>query len=330
MFSLEAQAFNCGDLIRRIFGTSQTSANEASTQNTGSNQLDFSSLRWLSDFEKIGFPNSEHHRNRINERLQGVAQRHQPLIRGANGAELFHGTNSASLLSLSSDRSSRGIFPTFKLRENNIPAFSGERLHLGRTTRINNHHLSTVRLPEVDVALNYAAKPYYSFSLDHINKMIVERNLSIERAKQQLSEISETNQAPPVSLNFKESRENLLKIISEDEQYVKDLENSVEQFSQLSSFERKFVTDPFPMLWGIQPSALSDQTRVSLYVVPAKDSFFEAALKNGATIDEIRVLYVPKDKIALVRDYLKANDAQHIHVEPIDESLRNRDVMTHK
>jgi hypothetical protein len=86
------------------------------------------------------------------------------------------------------------------------------------------------------------------------------------------------------------------------------------QWNNLTTEERKLVKDPFPVVYGIEPKRAGSVHSVT------SDVRYEMGLKDGASVDEIKSIFVPKDKIEYVKQMLTekmGEKAKHIRVEDI-------------
>ncbi len=76
--------------------------------------------------------------------------------------------------------------------------------------------------------------------------------------------------------------------------------------------ERKLLTEPFPVLFGIRPNRIQVTRRVGSSIRG------EVGMMDGVQPDEIKVLYVPTEKIPYVKDLLKRSEHQKVHVESLE------------
>lgn len=81
---------------------------------------------------------------------------------------------------------------------------------------------------------------------------------------------------------------------------------------KLSALERSLVRESFPVIYGIRPLR-----KGVILEMPRSDSPTEVALLNGAPANEIRVLYVPENKMGLARSLLRNNGYENIRVAAI-------------
>jgi hypothetical protein len=83
------------------------------------------------------------------------------------------------------------------------------------------------------------------------------------------------------------------------------------QWTQLTTFEQTLVADPFSVLYGIK----SDRKGVYL---PVRSAFpDEIGLLHGASATEIKVIFVPSEKISLVRTLLETHGFSGISIESL-------------
>ena len=87
-------------------------------------------------------------------------------------------------------------------------------------------------------------------------------------------------------------------------------EKRVEQWDKLDSFEKSLISESFPVLYGLKSS------RLGVHLDVGSDVCGEVGLLHGAMPDEIRVIFVPGEKISLVRKIL--GRFPFIAVESID------------
>ncbi len=83
-------------------------------------------------------------------------------------------------------------------------------------------------------------------------------------------------------------------------------------FQSFSDLEKSLITQDFPVLFGIRPSVPENLARVHSSVAG------EVAVVGGVKGEEIKVVFVPKDKIDLVKSIFLRASFPHIRVEEIE------------
>lgn len=89
------------------------------------------------------------------------------------------------------------------------------------------------------------------------------------------------------------------------------------QYDQLLDIEKRLINEPFPILYGVKPK----KTRTIKLESLAGVEVTEVGLKGGAKLDEVKVLFVPKEKISFVKSILELDSP--IKVESIGPAQKN-------
>ena len=205
-----------------------------------------------------------------------------------NGAVLGHGSNSSSLLAFTEYGGKKGsLIPTGQLEQQGKVPFSGEII-FGRSG-VNRESVSTVLITEKKTLGQYSNMNGKGWS-------------KFESQKKAVSDVFEK----------KPEKGSMLETMKKNSAEVESLRRK--QWNTLTSEERKLVQEPFPVVYGIEPKRAGTVHGVK------SDVRYEMGLKDGATVDEIKSIFVPKDKIDYVKKMLleKMGDkAKHIRVEDI-------------
>jgi hypothetical protein len=240
-----------------------------------------------------------------------------------NHATLFHGSNSSSLLAFTAYGNFSGdLLPLGELERANRVPFSGEIID-GRNG-INAENLSTAFITHAGIALRYAREGHFSSekALRDLGGLFKEyadpaeiftppRILAFMKAEKAVG--SDLSHDPEALLTFLEK---MAPHLSSDEKHFVEISvKRIREFQKLSPLERSLVTESFPVLYGIHPlrTGVASAARA---IIPG-----EVLLKGGAKLDEIRVIYVPEEKRALVRTLLESvPGSEHIAVEPLSRA----------
>ena len=201
-----------------------------------------------------------------------------------NGAVLGHSSNSSSLLAFTEYNGKKGgLIPTGQLEAQGKVPFSGE-INFGRSG-VNQDSLSTVLITEKKTVSQYTRLNTEGWSFEKSQKKALEN-------------------VP--------SKDDLLNPTVKNDYEIEKLRR--EQWTKLTSEEKNLVSDPFPIVYGIEPKRVGVTHSVSSAV------HYEVGLKDGASVDEIKSIFVPKDKIEYVKQMLNekmGEKAKHIRVEDI-------------
>lgn len=210
--------------------------------------------------------------------------RHPKLGSTLRGSTFFHGTSSAALLAFSNYGGFAGrLMPIGILEKQGKVAFSGE-IGFGRSG-INQVGLSVSSLGNIEWATNYAKAVGW-------NPALGQSTLDLIR------------QAPPAEPGS--LLEGLLKNGSEVTQ------KRFSEWPKLTSEEQAMVQDGFPVLFGIRPKRAD-----RLQFPRGGGTPGESLLTDGTQPGEIKVVYVPVDRIESVKQLLRKCDCGSIVVEDI-------------
>ena len=91
----------------------------------------------------------------VKQKYTDVKQRYQYLLNNTNGADFFHGSNSASLISVI--KNEKGLVPTGQLSD--VP-FGGEVANGVSKKGVNQDTISATRLEDIDLAVDYTKKDF--------------------------------------------------------------------------------------------------------------------------------------------------------------------------
>ena len=106
-------------------------------------------------------------------------------------------------------------------------------------------------------------------------------------------------------------------LMPEVEYYDKLYSDRMTQFENASDVEKTFLSENYPMMFGINPRS-GDASR---FVIPRSDISGEVGIKGKLDFQDISQIFVPRSKMQLTKDYL-GNDFQ---VAPIDPFFQNMD-----
>lgn len=219
--------------------------------------------------------------------LIDLERRSPGFLARTNGSSLFHGSNSSSLLSFTGYGGQQGrLLPVGILeREGKIP-FSGA-IDLGRVG-VNQNFLSTVPAPQVMETLRYTGTTGF---------VPAEARKAISEAQRLL------RSANPGSLSEQQLR-NVVEVET----------RRLQEFEKLTPLEKELVQNPFPIVYGVNPARAGSTSPVK------SDVSREIGVLNGAQKDEIKVLFVPQEKIEFTRRLLteQLGTGHGIKVESLD------------
>lgn len=288
-----------------------------------------------------GFPSLLNDNPRVGEeRLEGSVQKvfskyghFSP--KKLHGAQLFHGSNSSSLLAFTSYGAGiRKLAPLGELERRGTIPFSGEIIY-GRT-HVNRDNLSTTWLGKFAVALDWTkvAQPWnIEMSYRAVEYGIKQLNLAMDR----ISENSMDDEAKRLLLDgiAKRDIDQLKQLVESMEARFGPVGRSIfrelvfpnlnrleverkrqEEFKKLNPIEKKIVLEGFPILYGIRTDRSQDLETI------LGTKLGEILLKGGASFEEIRVIFVPQEKIEFVKTFLKRANAPSIAVEQLPEDAK--------
>ncbi|MEZ0311404.1 MAG: hypothetical protein ACAI38_06495 [Myxococcota bacterium] len=210
-----------------------------------------------------------------------------------NRAYLFHGSNSASLLMLTPfGAGTGGLYATGRLPY--VP-FTGEMrvgamVIPGVGTGINITKLSTVPLRNIDVANDYSR-----------NDGFVRWTPEIGRAN--LARYGQERGAG----------EDYFRALMQRERA------RLEQWERLNDTERQLVAEGFPIVYGMRPPAdkvhRADGTDIG-----------EVGVVGGVPFAQITAMMVPRERIAFVRELLRARGITHVRVSALEDLPARRPI----
>ncbi len=208
-----------------------------------------------------------------------------PALRRAqlHGSQLLHGSSSSSLLAFTQYGKFEGhLMPLGQLEKTGRIAFSGE-IAWGRGG-MNDDTLSTAWVGQLSSALGYASAAKWSpekgaqVKASHEGRLVENPGLSRHRPFMNQQEVNEKR---------------------------------LREWGKLLPAEQSLVSDAFPVLYGIKSS------RRKVHSPAPSDIPGEVALEDGALHDEIKVVFVPREKIELTREILRERFGK-IAVEPLE------------
>ena len=280
-----------------LYGPAATTARAASgavtRAVTGAKIIDAKSLsRFMNGNEQL-----HSRKSRFESGLQFANKNLQYVIRKSNGATVYHGSRSGSLLAFTSNKSLGGLRSSGELAQAGKSSFVGEQ-GAGISKRgINVSNLSTVKITDLDLAVKHSKKgePFNYASSKESGELI-------ERLKEQWGEDS-------FGLN-----------------QIRSLQQQRAQWKNLSESDRKLIEEDFPVLYGLKPGSERKISTHKLDIGGEQGAEIEVALKGGADFNEISVIFVPSDKVQTLKNMLEANDlSSHINVSPIEPIYKTFD-----
>ena len=96
-----------------------------------------------------------------------------------------------------------------------------------------------------------------------------------------------------------------------------DLKEQLKHYESLDDIQKRLFNLNFPVLYGIRPTTRRTNTSSPL----VKMAKHEILLREGVSVKEIRVIFVPQEEIRFVK-FVIGDLGKHIKVKAI-ESLRN-------
>lgn len=245
---------------------------------------------------------------RALQEISNVLARYPELMQKAHGALLFHGSRSASLLAFTDYGGKTGdLKPLGQLEIEGKVSFCGEIIYGRGGANLNS--LSTVFISAIRAGVGYSG-------LRSRPRSAWERLIAIFSP-------NETGWIP----------ERALALIGELQKGIDEhlygpgsimeitLRNAIEihkkrvlEFPKLNPEEKRLVRRNFPVLYGLRIFRPGAQQLPSISTVTD-----EIMLYGGATVGEIRVIFVPKSEVKYVRGLLERNlgRKQGIAVEDI-------------
>lgn len=240
-----------------------------------------------------------------------------PILAESNGSMLFHGGRSASLLIFNENlgKDCGRLIPMVEMLKKGMVPFSGE-LCAGAalcSDGYNVSHLSTCGPLRIMEAVRYAST--YSSNKKEIEEYLQNSIINDGIVTCSVSGIAQLRAAYGRSPEYD-------KIIDDYHLLIKKMR--IDQWRKMSVEQRELVTSDFPVLYGLRPKDPAEKDRVKSVWSSAGD---ELLLKNGASSEEIRSIFVPREKIKLVEDLkMSCSNTSHIVVLPIEElSIFNGD-----
>jgi hypothetical protein len=210
------------------------------------------------------------------------------VVENANGAKFFHGSNSASLVSVTKVKGGpRGLMPTGQLLKQGDVPFSGE-LFAGINERngVNKDNISVTTFNYLDLAMQYATQQG-SYGPEMSRKYIEFFKKKLESHGDEV-----LVQAAKRRLEIEQMK--------------------IERWEHLEPLEKELIKRDFPVLYGIrrlpgQKPERGISTRVGTW---------ETLIPDGVKPEEIVSIFVPADQVEFVRENLAHKD--RIKVSPIE------------
>ena len=229
-------------------------------------------------------------------KLKSVQTRHKYLQNNRNGADFFHGSSSSSLLMFTGKSKSQGLVPTGQLIKNGDIPFGGE-LHIGISEKgINQNRLSVTKYEDIDLAVNYSQSHFNTGWNKSYSDKCINSGLNFPGCN------------PKVELLRQE------------------------RWKSLDKEERVLVSEGFPVLYGVKPKN-PDKAVVSGMI---SNETIEIGLNSGARADEIKVIFVPENKISSVRKLtegysnIEIRSIEKLYEESIDPTVLYQTLKTER
>jgi len=228
-------------------------------------------------------------------------------------AQLFHGSTSAALLAFTEYNDCSGsLIPLGLLEAKRKVPFAGE-VCFGRKN-VNAKNLSTTWIEGLKDALWYSSR-LTKWSTTMGNKAVTRLEDLCKKIYQNNPKtmICEKLKIALQSGNF-DSFERALEL----ETYIPEFcdmnsliidAKRLKEWDKLNAFEKKLIEEPFSVLFGIK----SD--RKDVYSLVDSSIYSEIGLFGGAIRDEIKVIFVPADKVDIVKNLLLNKGFNKIAVE---------------
>ena len=210
------------------------------------------------------------------------------------GSSFFHGSRSASLMSLlQRDSAERGLVPSYVLLKNGKVPFVGEMANgIAHSEGVNRNAISATDFTHVLEAVEYAQFEQKIWTPEVAQSKIQSNIMSIQKYKDEFDH---------------------LRYMSE--MIIKIEKARLKRWKTLSALEKELIQNDFPMIYGLKPAADKIEAAESKYGPT------EYKLMGGVKESEIRVLFVPMQHIDYVQSLLKEYNIE-IPVESIDPILQ--------
>lgn len=222
-----------------------------------------------------------------NEFYTGLGQRY-PSLNIESPSVYFHGTTSATLPGFMQQQ---GLMNQGDLLNQGVVPAAGENF-IG-AQGMNQSMLSTVFGTDISNATRY------SLMGNNTNPQSDFQNWWTEGRMKYLQDRGESSLMP------------------EAEYYDKLYTDRVTQFENASDVEKTFLSENFPIMFGINPRS-GDASR---FVIPRSDISGEVGIKGKLDFGDVPQIFVPRSRMQITKDYL-GNDFQ---IHPIDPFFQNMD-----
>lgn len=211
-----------------------------------------------------------------------------------HGSSFFHGSRSASLMSLlQRDPAERGLVPSYVLLNNGKVPFVGEMENgIAHSDGVNRNAISATDFTHVLEAVEYAQFEQKVWTPESAQLKIQRIMESIEKNKGEFDHLGYMSE---MILKIEKAR--------------------LKRWKSLPTLEKELIQNDFPVMYGLKPAA------EKIDPVESKYGATEFKLKGGVTASEIRVLFVPSQHIDFVQSLLKEYNIE-IPVESIDPILQ--------
>lgn len=224
------------------------------------------------------------------EKLKGLIKERPVLGQSGDVPIYFHGSTSANLPLVVKNK---GLVPYGELVKTGDVPLTGE-LSWGITEGgVNQQSLSTVSFPEFGTAADYALR------FSGKNKVDVEKKLADWFTKggrqKYIEDLGESSYAPKA------------------ETFDDLLNRRLTTFQNLSDAEKEFVTENYPVMFGITPKTGGS----GRFNIPRSDIYGEVGISGNVPLEEIPSIFVPKSRIKNVQSLLGDQPTKVLPIEDI-------------
>ena len=244
---------------------------------------------------------SESLKQNFEQGLQFAEENLQYVILRSNGAVLFHGSKSGSLIAFTANETLGGLRSSGELMQSGKVSFVGEQ-GIGTKPKsgydsegVNVKHLSTVKITDLDIAVQYSTKSARTIFTDPLSK--AQWDLMVWRDFER-----DPQTAEQAKLKMAQA------------------EQRIAQWNQFTEQDQNLILENFPVLYGINPRLSRKVIKLPPGAAFGKQGAgTEIGLEGGADFGEITSIFVPKNKVKLVKSIIKfQNSDGDIIISPIE------------
>jgi hypothetical protein len=241
-----------------------------------------------------------------------------------HGAQLLHGSASASLLAFTEYGQQQGLQPSGNLGKKGKVSFCGsyDAGYFG----INRTALSTVVIERLrNVLFLYTYKKEWTPDIGRKNikdhwKSLKSLINSLKKTHPQdeqtyddtISHLKNSDFDGAIQEAKKSETHSSPSLVLQYIACIKIENQRLAEWEKLSALEQDLVTDSFPVLYGIKSMRQNVHQKVNSCIGG------EVGLTGGANPEEVKVIFVPQSRLEYVRKLMENND-QHIAIEPFPE-----------